>query len=111
MRCFRRTNVTFFGKDHSYPGIFSFHTPTILRWEFFGISAIRPNVKCSCEDISVSCVAAKAGVNEGGRRDFRRILWGGFLGCNSGGDESRDGGHARIVQYRSKKYPEQICII
>ena len=93
MRCFRRTNVTFFGKDHSYPGIFSFHTPTILRWEFFGISAIRPNVKCSCEDISVSCVAAKAGVNEGGRGIFAEYFGGEFW------DETGEGGHPQKGSY------------
>ena len=53
--------------------------------ESFCLSAIRTDVKCSCEDIRVSCGEAKAGVNEGGRRDFRRILWGDFSDVIVGG--------------------------
>ena len=54
--------------------------------ETFSLSAIWTAVKCSCEDIRVSCGPAKAGVNEGGRRDFRRILQRrGILGFYRGG--------------------------
>ena len=64
-----------------------------FRSESFCLSAIQRDVKCSCEDISVSCGVAKAGVNEGGRGIFAEYFGGEFW------DETGEGGHPQKGSY------------